>query len=80
MSNSVTITPEGAVNFIWSDDLADMLEIGAGKIARASHVEPNEEGQWEADLSPVGGPKLGPFRLRNEALTAEVEWLKANGY
>ncbi|EMB17938.1 hypothetical protein RE6C_01332 [Rhodopirellula europaea 6C] len=32
-------------------------------------------GQWTADLSPVGGPVLGPFALRSEAIEAEIEWL-----
>ncbi len=27
------------------------------------------------DLSPVGGPVLGPFRLRSQALAAEQAWL-----
>lgn len=30
------------------------------------------------DLSPVGGPRLGPFVLRSVALQAEVEWLEGN--
>ena len=45
-------------------------------IQRGSHVEPNERGQWLADLAPVGGPVLGPFRLRSEALEAERDWLE----
>lgn len=28
-----------------------------------------------ADLSPVGGPLLGPYQRRSEALAAEVQWL-----
>ena len=32
-------------------------------------------GGWRADLSPVGGPQLGPFRRRSEALRAEAAWL-----
>jgi hypothetical protein len=42
---------------------------------RASLVEPDEEGRWWADLSPVDGPLLGPFRQRSQALDAEEEWL-----
>jgi hypothetical protein len=38
--------------------------------------EPDENGRWWADLSPVAGPKLGPFTKRSEALHAEVEWLR----
>jgi len=31
---------------------------------------------WAADLAPVGGPVLGPFARRADALAAEVAWLK----
>ena len=33
------------------------------------------QGRWWADLSPVKGPKLGPFNQRRDALTAETKWL-----
>jgi hypothetical protein len=46
-------------------------------IQRASHVEPDEQGQWWADLAPVHGPKLGPFAVRSAALDAERCWLEA---
>ena len=54
------------------DELIDLGQLGSLRIARASHVEPDEHGQWWADLQPVGGPKLGPFSTRSEALAAEV--------
>lgn len=79
-SPSITVQADGSLRFIWSDDLVEMLELGEPNVQRASHVEPTEAGQWMADLYPVGGPVLGPFRLRNDALAAEVEWLKANGF
>jgi hypothetical protein len=28
------------------------------------------------DISPVGGPRLGPFDRRDEAIAKEVEYLK----
>ena len=46
-----------------------------GVPVRASHVEPDAAGQWSADLAPVGGPKLGPFDTRADALAAEIVWL-----
>jgi hypothetical protein len=57
------------------DEQIDLATIGALSIRRASHVEPDTEGRWHADLSPVSGPVLGPFPLRSEALEAERAWL-----
>ena len=30
---------------------------------------------WVADLRPVSGPVLGPYRRRDAALRAELDWL-----
>jgi hypothetical protein len=54
----------------------DLSTLGPLNIRRASHVEPDAEGRWWAELAPVGGPKLGPFGRRSEALTAELTWLE----
>lgn len=35
---------------------------------------------WWADMIPVGGPVLGPFNSRDEALEAEVGWLRDRDY
>ena len=63
-----------------SEDLVyrmlDLAALGSVSIRRASHVEPNSTGHWLADLSPVGGPVLGPFKWRSQALEAEVRWLE----
>ncbi|QDT16401.1 hypothetical protein [Alienimonas californiensis] len=59
-------------------ELIEAGAIGKCSIARASHVEPHPDGGWTADLSPVGGPVLGPVPLRSEALTAEADWLTRN--
>ena len=50
-------------------------EIGQLQITRASHVEPDAEGNWWADMGPSGGPMLGPFKSRSEALEAERDAL-----
>ena len=71
----IVLDEDGTIRFIHDDDLALLLACGAASIARASHVEPNEQAQWEADLEPVGGPTLGPFPTRRAALQAEVAWL-----
>ena len=57
-------------------EVIELGALGAMKIARGSHVEPDASGCWWADLSPVAGPKLGPFQHRSEALQAEVAWLE----
>ena len=68
----------GGVRCIY-DEALDLREIGKLQINRASHVEPDAEGYWWADMGPSGGPMLGPFRSRTEALGAEREWLLFRG-
>jgi hypothetical protein len=65
----------GNVRCIYGEEL-DLREIGKLQITRASHVEPNADGYWWADMGPVNGPVLGPFGSRSEALAAEKEWLR----
>lgn len=71
------IRPNGQVTCLY-DEAIDLASLGSLAINRASHVEPDDSGRWHADLSPVGGPTLGPFELRSEALEAEREWLETN--
>jgi hypothetical protein len=58
------------------DEVLDLRELGQLQITRASHVEPDADGYWWADMEPSGGPVLGPFTSRSEALRAEREWLE----
>ena len=60
------------------EEAIDLTTLGTTAIVRASYVEPDDEGCWWADLSPVHGPKLGPFTLRSDALQAEHHWLECN--
>jgi hypothetical protein len=69
------IRPDGTVRAIYSEEI-DLGVLGRPTITRASHVEPGQDGRWRADLSPVGGPILGPFGRRSEALEAEHAWLE----
>jgi hypothetical protein len=71
------IGTDGQVRGIY-DEAIDLAALGQARVTRASHVEPDDQGRWLADLSPVGGPVLGPFDRRSEALAAEVAWLEAN--
>lgn len=75
---NIIVKPGGRIELIYTDDLNFLLSEGQARIERASHVEPDARGQWYADLSPVQGPVLGPFTLRQQALDAEVAWLEAN--
>ena len=70
----IIISKEGQIRFIYKDDLLGLSELGKTIIQRASHVEPCGAG-WQADMSPVNGPVLGPFKTRGEALQHEVDWL-----
>jgi hypothetical protein len=68
------IDPGGTVRCVYAE-ATDLLALGTPSIRRASHVEPDEFGQWWADLTPVAGPTLGPFPCRTLALDAEQAWL-----
>ena len=65
---------DGGVRCIYHEAL-DLREIGKLQITRASHVEPDAEGYWWADMGPSGGPVLGPYGSRTQALGAERGWL-----
>ena len=70
----LVVDAEGDVRCVYGEEL-DLREIGKLQITRASHVEPDRDGDWWADMGPVGGPVLGPFKNRTEALRAERAWL-----
>jgi hypothetical protein len=70
----LVVMPSGNIKAIYSERI-DLAQFGKLSIRRGSHVEPTENGQWTADLSPCNGPLLGPFASRSEALAAEVSWL-----
>lgn len=74
---TVVITETGTVRFLYQEDISLAALLGGSvRIERASHVEPDEKGQWWARM--VAGPVLGPFGRRSDALTAEAAWLEAN--
>ena len=68
------ISPGGTIRCVYAETI-DLTPAGQISISRGSHVEPDEDGHWFADLAPVGGPRLGPFARRSDALNAESEWL-----
>ena len=81
---SIIISADGlTIRHIYSDDLVEMdARLGFSETKRVSNVEPGyfTDGitRWFADMSPVGGPELGPFNTRAEALAVEVNWLERN--
>jgi len=65
---------------VYGEEL-DLRELRRLQITRASHVEPDKDGFWWADMGPVDGPVLGPFKNRTEALGAEGGcWREASGW
>lgn len=73
----IVVGPSGAVRSIYAESF-NWDAFGSPVIERASHVEPSRSNQWFADMSPVGGPQLGPFTCRSEAILGELQWLQAN--
>ena len=70
----------GVARHIYSDDLQDMdHKMGGpkGEVTRASHCEPDPEnpGTWYVDMGPLGGPRVGGFTKRTDALEWEVGWI-----
>src|SRR5262245_7623781 len=74
---TLVIDHGGQVRCLYAEAI-DVATLGPITINRASHVEPDDNGLWWADLSPVHGPKLGPYHRRSEALKAESAWLESH--
>ena len=71
----IIVQSDGSLRCLYSEEL-DLRGLGQLTITRGSHVEPTTAGQWTADLAPVGGPLLGPYVNRSQALEAERQWLE----
>jgi len=70
----LVIDYRGSIQCIYSEAIP-LDRLGEVTIRRASYVEPDARGWWWADMGPVGGPALGPYYLRSQALEAERNWL-----
>lgn len=70
----------GHARFVYDDELLEVASrLGTVEVTRASHVEPYKSSlvvRWKADMGVSGGPVLGPFKTRSEALDAERQWLR----
>src|SRR5687768_8622368 len=73
----LVIDARGVVRCVYGEAI-DLTTLGPPTITRASHVEPDGHGRWWADLAPAGGPRLGPFNQRSQALGAERAWLEGH--
>ena len=73
---TLVIAADGTARCLYGE-IIDLAELGQPAITRASHVEPDADGRWLADLSPVSGPMLGPYPTRSAALAAEAAWLES---
>lgn len=71
---SVFFQASGSVVNIYDESL-NLGFLGKPKTQRASHVEPDDANDWWADMTPVGGPVLGPYARRSDALRAEHDYL-----
>jgi len=65
------------MRYVYGEEI-DLSTLGPLTIRRGSHVEPDNDGRWFADLAPSRGPRLGPYDLRSDALNAELLWLSEN--
>ena len=74
------LNTNGIIKIIATEDKYDLLvakvPVGLAFLIRETE-EPMQRKFW-ADLLPVGGPVLGPFDERPEALAAESAWLIEN--
>ncbi len=52
---NLIIAADGRIRGIWDEEIA-LDALGSPRICRASHVEPDAQGRWLADLAPVGVP------------------------
>ena len=73
----LVIGRDGTVRGIYGE-VIDLAALGPLDINVPAMWSPMRQGRWMADLSPVGGPVLGPFDRRSDALAAEVYWLETN--
>ena len=71
---NLIIERDGTIRGIYGEE-TNLALLGPLHISRASHVEPDAQGNWWADLAPIGGPCLGPYVQRSQALDAERVWL-----
>jgi hypothetical protein len=73
---TMTVAPDGTMRCLYTEEI-DLSAIGNMAIQRTSNVNPDDMGQWWAEILP-DGPLLGPFAKRSEALAAEIDYIENN--
>jgi hypothetical protein len=69
------IDKKGVITTIYDDRLVNLMALGKTQTHRVSDVEPMLDGSgWVAIIR--NGPDLGVFKLRQQALDAEVDYLE----
>ena len=71
--HTISFNEDGTIQSLYNEKLT-LEELGNINIKRASYVEP-ENDLWYVDLSPINGPKLGPFKKRSDALILEHNYI-----
>jgi hypothetical protein len=71
----IVVQADGQARCLYGECI-DLHTLGSLTIQRASQVEPDADGRWWVDLSPLKGTVLGPFTLRSQALEAEQRWIE----
>ena len=71
----IRIDRHGVVTYVYRDDY-DLTGEGAGKVERASSVEPGEDNRWYVRLKILDSVTVGPFVKRGQAISWEVKKLE----
>ena len=71
----LVINPDGSARCLYGE-VIDLQKLGKLTISRASHVEPDDSGQWFDSM--IDGQVLGTFVRRSDALQAGADWLNSH--
>ncbi len=72
---NLLVDSHGGIRCLYGESI-DLNALGRVTIQRVSSVEPDNTGRWWADLKIMGGPRLGPYVRKSEALEAEIAWIE----
>jgi len=73
---NILVAPDGTARCVYGEAV-DLRALGHLELRRASFVEPDVQGRWHADLSPVSTGWRRPDRDQRSALTRPRAVLRA---